>query len=151
MILTSTYRDQTILSRDLLAAFSPLDHPTTATLTAQELTGAFERLMQRLAVLVALHSADAAGTFLAALADPGDEADVVDVAAAFLEHGADEAAAGERDPAGTRSLLPDRGHRPPRPPRRRWRARAAAATRFQPAAGLAEGPVAESPRYARGR
>ncbi len=53
MILTSTYRDQTTLSRDLLAAFSPLDHPTTATLTAQELTGAFERLMQRLAVLAA--------------------------------------------------------------------------------------------------
>jgi len=94
MILTSTYRDQTTLSRDLLAAFSPLDHPTTATLTAQELTGAFERLMRRLAVLVALHGAAAAGTFLAALADPGDGADVVDVAAAFLEHGAGEAAAG---------------------------------------------------------
>lgn len=97
MILTSTYRDQTTLSRDLLAAFSPLDHPTTATLTAQELTGAFERLMQRLAVLVALHGVGAAGTFLAALADPSDGADVVDVAAAFLEHGAGEAGAGSSE------------------------------------------------------
>ena len=94
MILTSTYRDQTTLSRDLLAAFSPLDHPTTATLTAQELKDAFERLIRRLAVLVCLHGAGAAGAFLAALADPGADADVVDVAAAFLEHGAGEAAAG---------------------------------------------------------
>jgi hypothetical protein len=94
MILTSTYRDQTTRSRDLLAAFSPLDHPTTAKLTGEELTGAFERLMRRLAVLASLHGAEAAGAFLAALADPEDGADVVDVAAAFLEHGAGEAAAG---------------------------------------------------------
>jgi hypothetical protein len=80
--------------RDLLAAFSPLDHPTTATLTAQELTGAFERLMQRLVVLAALHGPGAAGTFLAALADPGDGADIVDVVAAFLERGAGDSAAG---------------------------------------------------------
>jgi hypothetical protein len=94
MILTSTYRDQTTVSRDLLAAFSPLDHPTTATLTAQEVTGAFERLLRRLAVLVALHGCAAAEAFLAALADPGDETDVVDLTAGFLEHGMGEAAAG---------------------------------------------------------
>jgi len=94
MILTSTYRDQTTVSRDLLAAFSPLDHPTTAALSAQEITGAFERLLRRLTVLVCLHGGAAAEEFLAALADPADGTDVVDLAAAFLDHGNDQTTAG---------------------------------------------------------
>jgi hypothetical protein len=86
MILTSTYRDQTIISRDLLAAFSSLDHSTTAGLSADALAGAFDRLLRRLTVLASLHGPDAPAAFLSALADPGDN-DVVDLAGAFLEHG----------------------------------------------------------------
>lgn len=87
MIFASTYREQTILSRDLLGAYSALDHVTTAALTPQALTGAFERLLQRLVVLVALHGNDVPAEFLSALATAGADVDVVDLAAAFLEHG----------------------------------------------------------------
>ncbi len=86
MILTTTYRDQTTISRDLLAAFSPLDHATTAALPPEALQGAFERLLRRLTVLSALHGDQTPAAFLTALADPGD-VDVVDLAAAFLENG----------------------------------------------------------------
>lgn len=87
MILTSTYRDQTTLSRDLLGAYSALDHVTTAALTPQALTGAFERLLQRLVVLAALHGDGAPAEFLSALATAGADSDVVDLTAAFLERG----------------------------------------------------------------
>ncbi len=87
MILTSTYRDQTTLSRDLLGAYSALDHVTTATLTPQALTGAFERLLQRLVVLAALHGDGVPADFLRALATTSEDVDVVDLTAAFLEHG----------------------------------------------------------------
>jgi len=87
MILTSTYRDQTTLSRDLLGAYSALDHVTTATLTPQALTIAFERLLQRLAVLAALHGDSVPAEFLSALTTVGEDIDVVDLTAGFLEHG----------------------------------------------------------------
>ncbi|MEU9884336.1 hypothetical protein [Sphaerisporangium sp. NPDC051011] len=97
MILTSTYRDQTTLSRDLLAAYSPLDHATTATLPPEQVDAAFERLLRRLAVLAALHGAHTPAAFLSALADTAQDAgdvDVVDLAAAFLEDGTPHLAAG---------------------------------------------------------
>ncbi len=87
MIRTSTYRNQTTLSRDMLGAYSALDHVTTAALTPQALTGAFERLLQRLVVLAALHGDGVPGKFLSALATAGEDIDVVDLVAAFLEHG----------------------------------------------------------------
>jgi hypothetical protein len=87
MILTSTYRDQTTLSRDLLGAYSALDHVTTAALTPQALTIAFERLLQRLAVLAALHGNSVPAEFLSALTTVGEDIDVVDLTAGFLEHG----------------------------------------------------------------
>lgn len=87
MILTSTYRDQTTLSRDLLGAYSALDHVTTAALTPQALTSAFERLLQRLVVLAALHGKGVPADFLTALATTSEDVDVVDLTAAFLEHG----------------------------------------------------------------
>jgi len=87
MILTSTYRDHTTLTRDLLAAFSPLDHSTTATLTGPQLESALERLFRRLAVLVSLHGPGAARSLLSSLASLSLDADAVDMTAAFLEHG----------------------------------------------------------------
>jgi hypothetical protein len=86
VILSTTYRDHTTAGRDLLAAFSPLDHATTAGLTAAEVDAALDRLLRRLAVLAALHGGQVPAVMLTALADPGD-ADVVDLAAAYLEHG----------------------------------------------------------------
>ncbi len=93
MILSTTYRDHTTTGRDLLAAFSPLDHATTAGLTPEELDAALARLLRRLAVLAAPHGGQVPAAMLAALADPGD-ADVVDLAAAFLEHGEGRLAGG---------------------------------------------------------
>ncbi|WP_141575921.1 hypothetical protein [Actinomadura sp. WMMA1423] len=102
MILTSTYRDHTVPPRDLLAAFSPLDHATTAGLDPDAVEAAYERLLRRLAVLIALHGPDAPARYLNAVAaaapassngDAGDtdpeEAgqDLVDLTAAFLDHG----------------------------------------------------------------
>lgn len=66
---------------------SALDHVTTAALTTQALTTAFERLLQRLVVLAALHGDGMPAQFLGALATAGEDSDVVDLAAAFLEHG----------------------------------------------------------------
>jgi len=86
VILTTTYRDRTTTGRDLLAAFSPLDHATTAALTGAEIDAALARLLRRLTVLAALHGGTVPAALLAAVAAP-DDADVVDVAAAFLEHG----------------------------------------------------------------
>jgi hypothetical protein len=111
MILTSTYRDHTDATRDLLAAYSPLDHPTTTELPAEALDAAFERLLRRLVVLIALHGPDAPSRFLDALtlataaqtregdgnpgAEPVDEpVDVVDLTAAFLERGTGEISGG---------------------------------------------------------
>jgi hypothetical protein len=94
MITTSTYRDQTTVSRDLLAAFSSLDHATTATLTPETLAASFDRLLRRLAVLASLHGPGVPAQFLAALATAAPQVDVVDLAAAFLEHG-DGAPSGE--------------------------------------------------------
>ncbi|GAA0360252.1 hypothetical protein NE235_16585 [Actinoallomurus spadix] len=88
MILTSTYRDQTSLSRDLLAAFSALDHATTADLSPDTLAGALDRLLRRLAVLASLHGSAVPAQLLTALGgvDAGS-VDPVDLAAAYLEHG----------------------------------------------------------------
>ncbi|TMQ90011.1 hypothetical protein ETD83_37330 [Actinomadura soli] len=93
MILTSTYRAKTEMSRDLLAAYSPLDHTTTAGLSADVVQGAYERLLRRLVVLIALHGPTAPARFLDALTeaarpcDPDAVVDSVDLTAAFLEHG----------------------------------------------------------------
>lgn len=91
MILTSTYRDRTTVTRDLLAAFSPLDHSTTATLTGSQLENALDRLLRRLVVLVSLHGPGTARSLLGSLASLSLDADAVDVTAAFLEHGIGEA------------------------------------------------------------
>ncbi|MFI0350960.1 hypothetical protein [Actinomadura sp. 9N407] len=86
MIFTSTYRDRrTTLARDLLAAYSPLDHPTTAQLPPETVDAAFERVLRRLAVLTFLHGPAVPADFLDALT--AHDADVVDLAAAFLETG----------------------------------------------------------------
>ena len=87
MILTTTYRDRTTDGRDLLAAFSPLDHATTAGLNQAELDTALARLLRRLAVLAALHGGKVPAAMLAALANPAEAVDVVDLAAAYLENG----------------------------------------------------------------
>lgn len=102
MILTRTYRDRTVPHRDLLAAFSPLDHATTAGLDPDAVEGAYERLLRRLAVLITLHGPDAPAGYLNAIAEAttastatsaGEGApersgpDVVDLTAAFLDHG----------------------------------------------------------------
>ncbi|WP_433329849.1 hypothetical protein [Spirillospora sp. CA-294931] len=100
MILTSTYRDRTEVPRDLLAAYSSLDHLTTAELSSQAIDGAFERLLRRLVVLMAAHGPQTPERFLAHLArlTSGQplhstgagraETDAVDLTSAFLEHGA---------------------------------------------------------------
>ena len=101
MILTSTYRGRTVASRDLLAAYSPLDHATTADLSDEALDGALERLLRRLVVLIALHGPQSPSRFLDALtraatnadqpnpelATGSEPVDVVDLTAAFLERG----------------------------------------------------------------
>ena len=90
MILTNTYRDQTAVSRDLLAAFSSLDHTTTANLTPETLAAAFDRVLRRLAVLAALHGPNVPEQFLITLAAVSPDVDVVDLAAAYLERGTSE-------------------------------------------------------------
>ncbi|RBQ20986.1 hypothetical protein DP939_07985 [Spongiactinospora rosea] len=93
MILTTTYRDRTVASRDLLAAYSPLDHATTATLPAEALDSALERLVRRLVALIALHGPQVPACFLDALTAAATGAapvDVVDLTAAFLERGTAE-------------------------------------------------------------
>jgi hypothetical protein len=90
MILTRTYRDQTTGRRDLLAAFSSLDHATTANLTAETLAATFDRLLRRLAILTALHGPDIPAEFLGALATASPDVDVVDLASGYLERGTSE-------------------------------------------------------------
>jgi hypothetical protein len=63
---------------------------TTANLTPQTLAAAFDRLLRRLAVLAALHGPNVPKQFLTALATAAPDVDVVELAAAYLEHGSGE-------------------------------------------------------------
>ena len=87
VITTSTYRDRVEPRRDMLAAYSALDHETTAELTALQIDAAYARLLTRLAVLMFLHGPAVPAAFLEALAAAADD-DPVDVTAAFMETGA---------------------------------------------------------------
>jgi hypothetical protein len=55
MILTTSYRGHTDTKRDLLAAFSSVDHHTSAALDETDLDRVFLRLLLRLAALCSLH------------------------------------------------------------------------------------------------
>ena len=55
MITTSTYVRETELKRDLLAAFSAIDHATSAALPPEEVDRAVLRLLLRIAALCSLH------------------------------------------------------------------------------------------------
>ena len=87
MITTQTYRTQTTdLARDLLAAFSALDHGTTEHLGAEEVNAAGRDLLTRLCALTFLHGPDVPARFLADLTVPGSRTPV-DITAAWLETG----------------------------------------------------------------
>lgn len=86
MITTTTYRERVDGRRDLLAAYSALDHSTTAELTQAQVDTEYARLLARLSVLLYLHGPTVPDAFLTAL-DNGGDVDPVDIAAAFLEAG----------------------------------------------------------------
>lgn len=87
MVITSTtYREQIEPRRDVLAAFSALDHGTTVGMTPEQVGGAYGRLLARLSVLLFLHGAAAARDFLVTLAD-ADGDDLVALVSSFLETG----------------------------------------------------------------
>jgi hypothetical protein len=86
VITTGTYRTRVDPRRDMLAAYSALDHETTAGLTPPQVDAAYARLLARLAVLLFLHGPVVPAAFLEALGTVADD-DPVDVTAAFLETG----------------------------------------------------------------
>lgn len=86
MITTGTYRGRVEPRRDMLAAYSALDHGTTAGLTVPQVDAAYARLLARLVVLLFLHGPVVPAAFLDALS-AAEDADPVEVTAAFLETG----------------------------------------------------------------
>jgi hypothetical protein len=91
VISSSTYRGAVELRRDLLAAYSALDHRTTSELSPGQVEGAFRRLLARLSVLLYQHGATVPGQFLQALRrvweNDLDLTDPVGLTASFLESG----------------------------------------------------------------
>lgn len=85
MITTTTYRGRVEARRDLLAAFSALDHPTTERMAGAELDAAYQRLVARIMALLFLHDPSAPAAYAAALATEAVEP--VAVTAGFLETG----------------------------------------------------------------
>lgn len=91
MISTSSYLASIEQRRDLLAAYSALDHQTTAGLSDHAVDAALLRLVARLSTLVALHGPGVPQRFLDTLRELGS-ADGVRVVASFLESGTPNAA-----------------------------------------------------------
>jgi hypothetical protein len=87
VIKSSTYRDQIDLRRDVLAAFSALDHRTTAALSPDEVNAAFRLLLARLSALLFLHGPMVPSHFLDALPLAGDDREAARITASFLEFG----------------------------------------------------------------
>lgn len=85
MITTTTYRDRVEARRDLLAAFSALDHSTTEHMPETELDAAHQRLVARIMAVLFLHDPSAPAAYAAALAT--DAVDPVAVTAGFVETG----------------------------------------------------------------
>lgn len=88
MIGTDTYLGQAGFYANLLAAYSALDHSTTAEMSDDAVAGAARRTLCRLAALLALHGDSVPSRFLADLSDARDhELDVAATVASYLETG----------------------------------------------------------------
>jgi hypothetical protein len=74
------------LKRDVLAAFSSLDHGVTAAMTSPEIEDAFVRLLLRLAVLCLLHGESVPRRFLADLRECNPDA-AVNLIGGYIEYG----------------------------------------------------------------
>lgn len=85
MITSSTYRDRIDRSRDMLAAFSALDHCTTGSMDEAAVTVAYRGLLTRLVALLFLRSPETAAAFIDLERREGG--DLVDIACSFLEFG----------------------------------------------------------------
>lgn len=87
MITTQTYREHIDVSSDLLAAYSALDHGTTADLTREDIDVACRLLLARTSALLSLHGAEVPEAFLEALGSAKRETDPINLMASFLEAG----------------------------------------------------------------
>jgi hypothetical protein len=87
MILSSTYKERIDFTHDILAAYSALDHRTTAELGRLEVQSSFRRLLYRLSALVMLHGVEASKSMLIQLASGSGGDDPVWVISNFLERG----------------------------------------------------------------
>lgn len=86
MILTKTYKEQIESKRDLLAAFSSLDHGSTGDLSEDQINEAVVRLLMRLAALTSLHGLNVPSRFLEDVRRCG-ESDIVSITSSYLESG----------------------------------------------------------------
>ena len=85
MITTTTYHGRVEARRDLLAAFSALDHSTTEQMPEADLEAAYQRLVARIMALLFLHGPSVPAAYAAALSAEQD--DPVTVTARFVETG----------------------------------------------------------------
>lgn len=88
MIRTDTYLDRTGFDADLLAAYSALDHETSAGMGADAVADAIRRTLCRLAALLVIHGGEIPGTFLDDIATArASDADITAIVASYLETG----------------------------------------------------------------
>lgn len=83
-ISTTTYLERTELPRDVMAAYSALDHQTTAELSEGELRREFHCLLARLCAVLAVHGPNVPSQFLR---DLSNSENPVDLTASYLESG----------------------------------------------------------------
>jgi hypothetical protein len=88
MITSMTYRARVDRKRDVLAAFSALDHGTTGSMDEFEVAVSYRQLLARITALLFLRGPDTPGVFLRAV--ECDNANLVAVTTSFLEYSSPE-------------------------------------------------------------